>query len=288
MRAETYRWELIPLRFSTPLNESVPEDASGKLIVFHPPTPGVTYSIGVDTSQGKGADSTVISVWSVGEGTQQDQQCAEFASPYVNHVEAFSFILCIAAYYAQYMEQGVTRWKEPLVSIEQLAAVGDTAQNQMKQMGYKNFNRFSRYDGKNPAKSKRMATRNGWFTTAWSRPLLLVNYITCAKNNWSQINSPWLINEMKHFEVHVTATGKEKLEHEEDEHDDRIFAAAIAIFCPHDMDKLASRSNNRLTELVSAPPIDLSPYRGQVITQSQLRNSSELTLNDLIYTNRRR
>jgi len=156
-RGESYRWEFIPLRFdgyksdplaAYPLDPTNPDDAIGKLIVFHAPRPNLSYSIGVDTSEGKGQDATVISVWASGRRGDPDIQCAEFASPYVNHVEAFSFILAIAAYYGQHMAVGTTRWKEPYVSIEQVAAVGDTAQLQMRKMGYSNFHRMTRYDGK--------------------------------------------------------------------------------------------------------------------------------------------
>lgn len=285
-RGDIYRWELIPLTFRTPLREDTPEDAIGKLLVFHPPHPQVSYSIGVDTSEGKGQDATVISVWSVGTKGQPDQQCAEFASPYVNHVEAFSFVLCIAAYYGQYMAVGETRWKEPYVSIEQVAAVGDTCQLQMRKMGYTNFHRMTRYDSKRVQKAG--ATKLGWYTFGWSRPLLVGNFVHSAQNGWAEINSPWMINEMKHFEVHVTATGKERLEHEEGEHDDRLFAGAIAIFCPHDMDVLADRSKKRLVESSTLPRIDLSPYRGQVVTPVQLRESRTLDINDVIYNDLRR
>lgn len=286
LRGDIYRWELIPLRFTVPLRESEPEDAVGKLIVFHPPRHGVSYSIGVDTSEGKGEDSTVISVWSTGDRSAPDVQCAEFASAYVNHVEAFSFILCIAAYYGQFMETGVTRWKEPYVSIEQVAAVGDTAQLQMRKMGYTNFHRMTRYDSKRVNKNR--ASKLGWYTFGWSRPLLVGNFVHAARNGWAEINSPWMINEMRHFEVHLTARGKERLEHEEGEHDDRLFAAAMAIFCPHDMDTLADRSKKRSLETTSLPTLDITPYRGQIITPSQLHQSREMTFDEILYPERRR
>lgn len=280
-RGETYRWELIPLRFSNPLRETEPVDAIGKLLVFHPPRPRVSYSIGVDTSEGKGEDSTVISVFSVGDRTAPDTQCAEFASPYVNHVEAFSFILAIAAYYGQFMAIGDTRWKEPYVSIEQVAAVGDTAQLQMRKMGYSNFHRMTRYDSKHVKKNS--ATKLGWYTFGWSRPLLVGNFVHAAQNGWMEINSPWMIHEMRHFEVHVTATGKERLEHEEGEHDDRLFAGAMAVFCPHDLDTLADRSKKRSMDTMTRPEIDTSPYGGNVISPSQMKNNKVLDLQDILY-----
>lgn len=284
-RGEVYRWELVPLQFATPLRESDPSDAEGKLFIFHPPRPNVNYSIGVDTSEGKGEDSTVISVWALGYKGQSDIQCAEFASPYVNHVEAFAFVLAIAAHYARFMERGVTRWKEPYVSIEQVAAVGDTCQLQMRKMGYNNFHRMTRYDSKRINKSK--SQKLGWYTFGWSRPLLTTNFVHSAQNGWAEINSPWMIEEMKQFEVHVTSTGKERLEHEDGGHDDRIFAGAMAIFCPHDLDTLADRSQKRSVESQSLPPVELAPYVGHVVTATERRESRPLTLTDVLHSDSR-
>src|SRR5262249_43193113 len=113
-----------------------PEDSESILFIWHHPQPGVNYSVGLDTSEGKGLDYTVASVWALGSGTQPDIQCAEFASSLVNHTEAYAFMLAICSYYGQYMEMGVTRWPKPYVTIEQVEAVGDVAQLQMAKMGY--------------------------------------------------------------------------------------------------------------------------------------------------------
>jgi hypothetical protein len=281
---ETYRWELIPLRPET-LRESEPEDVDSILLIFHHPRPGVSYSIGVDTSEGKGQDSTVISVWTTGRRGESDIQCAEFSSSHVNHVEAFAFVLAIAAYYKTYMTAGVTRWKEPYLSIEQVAAVGDTCQLQLARMGYSNFHRMARYDSsvKRIRRQKLTGGKRGWFTFSYTRAMLTGNFVHASQNGWAEINSPWLIGEMKEFEVHVTSSGKEKLEHADDSHDDRIFAAAMAIFCPHDLDVLANRSKKRFVEQTALPPIDVSPYRGNVISASDMSQKNIATLEDIIY-----
>ena len=290
-KAETYRWELIPLRFSAPLSETDADDAVGKLFVFHPPAPNVSYSIGGDTSGGKGQDSTAVSVWSIGLKGEPDIQCAEFASPYVNHVEAFAFVMCIAAYYGQFMEagkaEGRTLWREPYVSIEQVDAVGDTCQLQMAKMGYSNFHHMVRYDSSihKIMRQKRSGGKRGWFSFTWSRPLLTGNFVHMAKSGWLEINSPWLIEEMKTFEVHSTRTGKEKLEHEEGEHDDRIFAAAMATYCPQDVKVLADRSKKRIIVPTGLPTLDLMPWRGNVVSARQ-RNEKPLSLDDVVYSGR--
>lgn len=289
---ETHRWEMIPLRFNTPLRETVAEDAIGKLFVFHPPRPGVRYSMGIDTSGGVGEDSTVISVWGLGNGQQPDFQAAEFASPFVSHVEAYAFGAVIGTYYAQHMSRETTRWPMPYVAVEQVEAVGDTCQLQMIRMGYplSCFHRMSRYDQKpsSIAKSKRSKVgKLGWFTFSWSRPILTGNFVHCAQNGWAEINSPWLIGEMKHFEARYSASGKEKFRHEDGEHDDRIFGAAMAIFCPHDMQVMANRSKKRLSEAEAAlPPVDIGAYRGQVYFAQDIRANSIVSGADVLYPDR--
>jgi hypothetical protein len=289
---ETHRWELIPLRFRSPLRESDPDDAVGKLFVFHPPVPGVRYAMGIDTSAGMGLDSTCISVWGIGQRTQPDFQAAEFTSPYVSHVEAYAFGAAIGAYYARYMSTETTKYPMPYCAVEQVAAVGDTCQLQMIHLGYplRCFHKMVRYDN-TPAKIARQRKgrlgKLGWFTWPWSRPILIDNFVHSAQNGWAEINSPWLIGEMSHFEVRITATGKEKMEHADDSHADRIFSAAMAIFCSHDMDALSERSKKRLPDgAATLPPVDISPYAGHVIRSSDLHESSTrtLTLDDILHS----
>jgi hypothetical protein len=286
IREESYRWELVPLleRQIQP-NVKDPGTATGILFIWAHPQPGVRYSIGVDTAAGQGEDSTAISVWAIGRSDDDpDTQVAEFASAYVNHVEAFAFVLAIAAYYKTYMDPLATRWKEPYVSIEQLASVGDVAQLQMAKMGYSNFHMMSRYDDKNPQRSKKMARKRGWFTNTWSRQILTTYFVNCARNLWLTVNSPWLLEEMKTFEAKVTATGRPKLEHEEGKHDDRVFAAAMACFCPHDLEAMAGRSKKRPVNPSVLPPLNLQPSRpSNVFSPRDLRQTEIATVDDLAY-----
>ena len=284
-KQETFRWEFIPLRDES-LREDQAEDVDGILLIFHHPEPGVSYSIGVDTSEGKGQDSTVISVWTCGKKGDPDIQVAEFSSSRVNHVEAFAFVLAISAYYKTHMAIGQTRWKEPYLSIEQVAAVGDTCQLQLARMGYTNFHKMARYDSsvKRIIRQKKTGGKRGWFTFSYTRAMLTGNFVHAAQNGWAEINSPWLINEMKEFEVHVTSSGKEKLEHADDSHDDRIFASAMAIFCPHDMDQLADRSKKRFVESSALPPLNLGPSpSGLLVNPDHPMHRTTSSIEDLLY-----
>jgi hypothetical protein len=269
-KGETYHWELVPLSFGegwtvTPQEES-DIDADGKLFVFLEPEEGYDYSIGVDTSSGIGSDNTCIAVCRrARDDGSPDIQAAEFRSSTVSHVEAFAFVMAIASYYSRYMAQG-TPYREPYVSIEQIAAVGDTCQVQMRKMGYGRFHRMIRYDGKDLKKSK--SRKMGWYTNVWSRPMLTDGFVVAVQNGWYVVNSPWTIYEMDHWEVHLTATGKEKKEHSSEATDDGIFANAMATFCPNDLNTLTKRTKKRCMDFEQGgalPPVDLGEYAGNVL-----------------------
>lgn len=288
--SQAYRWELVPLKQEPPPREYEPLDVANNLIVFRPPEPGINYSIGVDSSEGKGLDSTVISVWSIGGRGQPDTQVAELASPFINHVEVYAFAFAVAAYYGQFMGYGKTRWPMPYLAVEQVEAVGDVCQGQMMRMGYPvaSVHRFVRLDSspKRIAKQKRsLMTKPGWYTHSWSRPILTGNFVAFVQNNWAEVNSPWLLEEMKEYEVHYTASGKEKMEHSESGHDDRIMSAAMAVFCPQDIRLLAERAKARILDDDALPPIDMGDYRGTTVNTSG-RQSTSISLDDVLYMGR--
>jgi len=282
----TSRWELIPL-LKAPMSGKERDHAEEILCIWEHPKPGINYAIGVDTAGGGGDDSTAINVWALGFGAMPDVQVAEFASSWVSHVESFAFVLCIAAYYAKYMNMGQTKWREPYVSIEQVEAVGDVAQHQMGLLGYTNFHKMPRYDQspRRIQKMKKGSAKPGWYTWGWSRPILIGTFVHWVKTGWAKVNSPWLIEEMRHFENHPTAKGKERLEHDDKSNDDRIFSAALSIFPPHDTDPMTSRSKKRIDIAEAMPRLDLSPYRGNVLPGSVLTdNTRPMTLDDVIYS----
>lgn len=289
-RGDSYRWELLPLHHDMQYVASLKtkpdafrEYANGKLMVFYPPTPGIDYSIGVDTSNGMGEDSTVICVTApTSRRGQPDIQVAEFRSAYVSHVEAYAFIMCIAAYYSRFMEDS-TPHRNPIVGVEQIASVGDVAQVQMRKMGYTRFPSFIRYDSKDLKKQK--SKKIGWYTNVWSRPILVDSFVHSVQNGWYVINSPWLIDECKHFEVHYTASGKEKKEHEEGEHDDGLFAAAISEIIVNDLKSMTERSKKRFgaADQQALPPINVEKYAGQVFS-TKPGGGRAITMEDIVYS----
>lgn len=270
-REVTYRWELWPVKWKEPFAEltDIRDDNShmGKLFVWMEPEPGYDYSIGVDTSGGLGSDATVIAAARRGRNPrEQDVQVAEFRSDLVSHVEAYAFVIAIASYFGRYMED-TTSHREPYVSIEQIAAVGDTCQLQMGKMGYSRFHIPIRYDTTPKGRRKAGQNRRGWFTNAWSRPMLTDGFVLSVKNGWYQVNSPYTIREMDQWEVHYTAAGKEKMEHSEKSKDDGVFANAMAAFCPNDTQIMADRSAKQFRQDENKlPKLDIEAPRGLLIS----------------------
>jgi hypothetical protein len=283
-----YKWEFVPLKWAEKFDGvdspmlRTSEDHMGKLFIYHEPEPGYLYSIGVDTSTGIGSDGTVVSVSRMGKTSQEpDVQVAEWRDNKVGHTEAFAWVMAIAAYYSRYMRGNLdvpsdqaVQWKEPYVSVEQVAAVGDTVNISMRALGYTNFHRMRRYDTVAKKNKRINAHKEGWFTFGWSRPILTGHFETLVKNGWFIVNSPYTLYEMDHWEVHLTAaTGKAKYEHNIDCTDDGIFASAMAAFCPRDMKGLAERSSKRprAEDKTKLPKLDFSPSpHGMVVPMSPL------------------
>jgi hypothetical protein len=278
-RGESFRWELVPLKYSlytdaTGRDHELDEIDCRLFIYKQPPfrnnpNGGVVrahkYGIGVDSGTGQGYDASVISVTQCGDGPVPDVQVAEWRSTKVGHVEVFAFALPIALCFTN-MSAGidnVTPMDYPMVGIEQLLSVGDVCQKEMKRLGYptSRFFNFGRYDGK--GRLKQNTNKQGWFTTGWSRPILIDTFVYCVRNGWYKQNSPWTIEECRNFEIHHTSGGKERKEHSADYHDDGIFASAISTFILHDLDTLANRSKNqfRVQDKIK-PALDLNPYNG--------------------------
>ncbi|MGH7181918.1 MAG: hypothetical protein ACREJN_08080, partial [Nitrospiraceae bacterium] len=85
---------------------------------------------------------------------------------------------------------------------------------------------------------------------------------------------------------HTTATGRDKMEHSSESHDDEIFGSAISTFINHDIDTLADRGNKKLMPRTEneTPEIDLTPYGGLKINPYNNKNDSVLILDRSQFT----
>lgn len=253
-REEKMEWVLMPLLGDT---ESASFNPLKKLMIYEYPEKGADYSIGGDTGTGVGGDRTVISVARNGQDALSDIQVAEFASDDISNVEIYAWVAAIASFYGQYMEDE----KHPKIVIEQRRKYGDTCQHQLKLMGFKRHHEFTEYDKKTLRPRTGQFGRQGWFTNAWSRPMLLGMFKFAVDGGWYVVNSRWLLSEIEQFEQKFTTEGKSRMDHATGKHDDRIFAAAMSYFTLHDLDVMAERAKKRYSSgFEEKLEIDFSPW----------------------------
>jgi hypothetical protein len=246
-------WILMPL-IGNP--ESSTFDPLKKLAIYIHPEPEAMYSIGVDPGTGVGGDRTVIDVTRCGMDSTADVQVAEFSSDDISNVEIYIWVAAIAAYYGKYMEDS-----QPRIVIEQRRKAGDSCYHALKLHGFRNHHKWREYDKATLRPIHTDNQREGWFTNAWSRPMLLNMFKYAVENGWFEVNSKWLLAEIEGFEQKSTDSGTTRMDHMQGKHDDRIFAAAMAYFTLHDLDIMAERAKKRYSKAQDdGYEVDYSPW----------------------------
>ena len=204
---------------------TAPFSPEGKIVLYELPKPGYEYILGTDTGYGLGADSSVIQGLRKGDALRNDEQVFEFASPQLNSYTLWPFNLALGTLYS-------VRFKDKLRQARQViegAANGENVHLELKKRGWNHFHNWVRYDKKKIQEFK--ANRELWYTTSWSRPLLMDMLLDALNNGWLNINSPWFINEMS--ELEVIEAGRQKIAAAIGQHDDRIMAMGMALFSAH-------------------------------------------------------
>ena len=171
-------------------------------------------------------------------------QVCEYASDTVSLDDIYIFNCALAALYGK----NLTDHRHPKICMEQRRKFGDRPYSIMRfGMGFtrwhlwgQGFDRKTREDHKIGHNA-----RVGWFTNEWSRPMLLGSFLGAVENGWYAVRSKWLAEEIQGMEQRITESGKTRMDHESGEHDDRVFAAAMAYFTVHKHDLMASRMKTR-------------------------------------------
>lgn len=211
---------LRPLRFDGWTNF----DPMGKLLIWEHPEPEEEYAIGVDTSDGIGADRSVIEVVRKGTIFRNDAQVAEYANPYVNSMDLWPLVLALATYYSVF-RQGKRRQAKVVIECK---GNGETTQLEVKKRGWAHFHQWVRYDTKKIREAG--AHKIGWVTNSWSRPMMMDFLIKALRDMWLDINSPFFINEMVSLSKDEYS---QSLRADYGGHDDRIMALGIPFFSLH-------------------------------------------------------
>jgi hypothetical protein len=202
-------------------------DPLGKILIYEMPKDGEIYGLGTDTGFGLGEDRSVLQVLRKGSATRNDEQVLEFASPYVNSFSLWPFNLAIGTLYSTIVNNQRRQAKQVI----ELAANGENVVNELRKRGWSNFHMWVRYDRKRVNEAR--ATRIGWYTTTWSRRMMMDMLLDATMNGWLDINSPWFVDEMADLELEME---NQKIKAVGGAHDDRIMAIAMVLFSLHAME----------------------------------------------------
>jgi hypothetical protein len=259
----TYEWELVPLQ---PFDDSTDEACYDKLLVFEAPRANAKYSEGIDNAYGLNIpdeDRGTLSVLRNEYGKDRDCQVASFTSIRVNSAQMGRIAAAVATYFTtcgtdwggqDTDDEGRIRLttSNPMgmrLIAEQITGPGDDCYNQMVLMGFFDWHLMHRYDDKDikPNQGKKV----GWYTSEWSRPILLGKFVDYVNTGWFKPNDPILIRQLSTFVRRKVGDDKARLTHDKGEHDDNIFATAMALLTAHDIEPETSRLQNRFN---SSPP----------------------------------
>jgi hypothetical protein len=174
----------------------------------------------VDTGDGVGMDNTVIEGLRKGDLERCDGQVCELASNYINALDLAPMLHCTALFY-----QG-NRTRQPKIAIE-TGLNGEITQLELKKWGWSNFHDWVRYDRR---KLERTASRIGFVTNRWSRPMLIDLLVKALRDGEIEINSPEFVREMQalHRDEDVQA-----MRAESGQKDDRFMAFGIIYLSLH-------------------------------------------------------
>lgn len=237
----TYDWELIPL---LPFDDSDDTRCFDKLLVFQAPEDGEEYAQGIDTADGLGLpneDRSTTSIHIVRGGNDRDEQVASFTSLRVNSAQMSRIAAAMAILFTTDGNGEVTSSNSMGMKFitEQVRKTGDECQLQLKIMGFYDHHLMHFYDDKgniDPSKGN----KEGWRTSKWSRPLLLTRFVEAVNSGFLKVNCPILIRQLKTF-VRKEKNGISEMGHESGQHDDNVFAAAMAWITSHDLENQAAR-----------------------------------------------
>jgi len=231
-------WMFVPL-----LPESENSfDPLEKFLIWKEKEDGFDYSIGADTGTGVGGDRTVLNVTRHGTDADPDVQVAEFTSDSIPASEIYVYIAALASLYAPC---GIQR-PHPKICIEMKRKFGDLPYHLARQIGLRRWHEWGQgFDRKKFKPNVGEHGRIGWFTNEWSRPLLLSAFQYALENGWYTVKSKWLSEEIAGLEQKTMSSGKTRVDHESGQHDDRVFAAAMAYWTMNQSSVMIERAQKR-------------------------------------------
>lgn len=245
-----YRWKLVPLRR---FDDSMDDNCFDKLLIFEEPEPGAEYAIAIDTAHGLNTpneDRGALRVSRYGHGREPDRIVASFNSLRVNSPQMARIAAAVAVLYGTDGRGNVTSGNPLLAKfiIEQVRKPGDECQHQLKIMGFLDHHIMHRYDSKGNIDPNK-GTQEGWFTRSYTRAILLDRYVDAVNTGWLVLNDPISIRQLRtfvrKFDKSEGRNASARMEHESGQHDDGLFADAMAWTTLHDLENSAQRIQSR-------------------------------------------
>lgn len=240
---EVLKWNLVPVK-------TLPADGLDAIIIWELPERTAEYGVGLDGAEGKGLDRTVLPVLKKGTPTSSPVQVAELATDKIATLEIWPVWLALLKLYSPVWSGDYT-WA---MATPEMNRGGDAALRQLINFGWSNYYVRTQLD-----QLQRVHTQKiGWETTPKSRDQLVQWILLIVKGMWSQINSVWLVDELRDFVVNQLQT-KIRLEAGAGSHDDRIFSYIITLICLQGIDIYAAdspqwqRVNEDLKEMLKFP-----------------------------------
>lgn len=170
---------------------------------WHLPTLGQKYEIGVDPSDGEGADFSCIDVWGDIDGTYK--QCAQ----YYGKLRPDEL--------AEVAKQAGDFYNNAFIGVENNMLTTILFLTKI----YDNYYYDTRIDERTNKRTKKI----GWNTNIKTRDVMIDEYAIYFDEGHLEINSPITLGEMRTFVKKVNG----KREHADGKHDDALFAGMIAV-----------------------------------------------------------
>jgi len=202
-------------------------DGLDKLVVWELPRPGYEYAVGLDGAEGKGLDRTVLPVVRKGTPHSPAELVAQLATDKVATLEIWSTYLALLRFYSvPYQGEMIYALATPETN-----RGGDAAMMELRKHDWPSIYIRTKPD----SRLKLLSPKLGWETTPKTRDQLVQWILHIIKGQWAQVNSPWLVDELRDFVVQQLQT-KIRLEAGAGSHDDRIFAFIITLVCLQGID----------------------------------------------------
>lgn len=202
-------------------------DFQGKVLIWEWPEPNEEYAIGVDPAEGVGGDNTVIQVVRKGSPDRHAAQVAEFASNKVNAFESWPLVWALGNLYSTTVN-GELRHAKVVVECN---ANGESINMEMRKRGWPGSAFHIRHRPSRRIINLSQEKLLGWRTDSLTRPIMLDFLMVALKEQWLDLNSPKMIDELDSLWINEKRGGR--IEHRPQHHDDRVFALGIALYSLH-------------------------------------------------------